>query len=476
MILLIMILLIMALLMNGCTQIGGSIDPGDWGYDCVVTYQALGGVINQREVRETYYMSNSYLFEPAGTTNMLIKPVKDGYRMAGWYKAKTDILDASQKVIGYQFKAEDRWDFDEDRIQGDMTLYARWIPQAKVEYVDASTGKVLFLKNITENSPIQRLSAAAELLIKQPGLTMAGYFADQACTVPYDFSSYTHENLIPSNSDLYATMYAEMPDLIEKIDVPAQNDHDANPEKETIDRFINRLGYRILSDDPADRARIRARKDEIVEESIAYYLKNTAEKQVYLKYINGNYIRVSSPDHLKRGNLYGFTDLDSSGIKVDGYILENDIDLQGSSIEMAEQFSGKLIGNGHTIRNMRIRVASRKIDMNTAKKVGLFLLLDGASIENVVFENLSVQLSINSGIDVTVGVLAVEAKNTTLSNVHFAGITIDTGRGDDGQGRYQIADLIARQSNVVMNNVTGTPATIKASAYARIDAYFKPTS
>ena len=62
-------------------------------------------------------MANSYLFEPSGTTNMLIQPIKDGYILAGWYTSKEEIFDEQGDVIGYSFRAEDRWDFNEDRVQ-----------------------------------------------------------------------------------------------------------------------------------------------------------------------------------------------------------------------------------------------------------------------------------------------------------------------------------------------------------------------
>ena len=163
----VIIVITASLLLSSCGISDEGVDPASWGYDCTVIYDALGGTVNSREIRETYYMNNSYLFKPAGTTNMLIEPVRDGYILAGWYTAKEDVKDQDGNVIGYSFRAEDRWDFDEDRVQGDMTLYARWIPQGKVQYVDIDTGEVVFTKNITADflTPIQPLSGAAESLI-----------------------------------------------------------------------------------------------------------------------------------------------------------------------------------------------------------------------------------------------------------------------------------------------------------------------
>ena len=74
-------------------------------------------------------------------------------------------------------------------------------------------------------------------------------------------------------------------------------------------------------------------------------------------------------------------------------------------LEPLEKFSGEIRGNGHTLRNMTIRVNSRKIDTDTSKEIGLFRILDGAYIENLTFENMKVNMNINSGINVTAGAL-----------------------------------------------------------------------
>ncbi len=467
----ILVALILAgsLVISSCSINDKVADPGLWGYNCTVIYDALGGVVNSRGVRETYYMKNSYVFKPSGTTNMLIEPVKDGYILAGWYTAKEDILDENGNVIGYKFKAEDRWDFDEDRVQEDMTLYARWIPQGKVEYVDAATGEVKFSKNITADSPVQKLSSAAEKLITKPGYTLYGYFADKECTIPYDFTEYVHQNLIPTNEEVYARLYEEFPEYIQKVEFVPPTEEELNSQLDTSDLFFNKLGYEIVDDQEA-RAKIRARKDEIYEEAINYYVTNTADKVVYLKYIEGNYLVVDSPDDIKQGGKYIFSGLDRNGNPVDGYILSNDIDFNGAVLEMVESFSGKIYGNGYSLKNMKLSVTSKKLDLETSKSIGLFRNLKGAYIENVTFENLNIVLSVNSGIDVTVGALAVNAENSELKNVHFAGLTIDTGKGDDGKAAYKINDLFASQRNTKLANVTGTDITINASEFAQVNS------
>lgn len=468
------ILLIIIPLITSCTKMGTAVDPRDWHYDCVVIYDSLGGTINSREVRETYYMKNSYLFKPSGTTNMLIEPVKDGYILAGWYTRKEDILDNDGKVIGYSFRAEDRWDFNEDRVQGDMTLYARWIPQGKVEYIDTSTGSVMFSKNITANSPVQKLSSAAEKLVAKEGFTLYGYYFDKECTIPYEFSDYTHSELIPSGDELYARLYEEFPEYFRKAEYvkPSENEEETH-DVDTSDLYINKLGYEIVTDDKEARQRIRNRKDEIIEEYIMNYISNTSEKTVYLKYIQGDYIRVNNLEDIKAAGKYGFAGVNSMGNPVDGYILQNDIDFKNISYEMVEKFSGKIYGNGYRIKNIAINISSRKLDNDTSKEAGLFKNLEDAYIENVVFENTSINISVNSGIPVTVGAFAIQASNTTLNNVSFDTLVINTGKGDDGAAKYKISDLFSVDRNNRLENVTGENVEINASEYADINSYFE---
>lgn len=464
----IIILSIGIMLTSACSSDESGIDPKAWHYDCQVFYNALGGVVNSREIRETYYMKNSYLYEPAGSSNMLIQPIKDGYLLAGWYTAKEDITDGNGNVIGYSFKAEDRWDFDEDRVQGDMTLYARWIQQGKVEYIDSASGEVMFTKNITGDSPIQKLSSAAEKLIAKDNYTFAGYYQDKECTIPYDFSIYTHSELIPSDEEIYAQLFEEFPEYFKKVQYVEPDEDEMDSLRDTSDLYLWRLGYEITTNDPEVRNQIRKRKDEIIENAIVQYEKNTADKVIYLKYIEGNYIRISSPESIKTAGKYAFTETDASGKTVDGYILENDIDFKGITVEMAEKFSGKIYGNGYKLKNIEVKLLSKKLDQDTSKIGGLFASLDKAYIENVVFENLTISVSVRAGIPVTVGALAVNANDTTLKNVKFDGLTINTGTGDDGNTEYKIFDLFANQRNIKLENVKGSNVTINASETAQV--------
>jgi uncharacterized repeat protein (TIGR02543 family) len=275
--------LLCSFIVSGCAARGDAADPGAWGYECMVTYDALGGIINAREVRKTYYLPNSYVFMPSGSSNMLVEPVKDGYILVGWYTAKSEAPEGSNEV--YQFKATDRWDFSTDRVQSGLSLYARWLPRGKVNYVDASTGDVLFAKNITAESPIQPLSESVLVLHIPEGTSFAGYYADAACTTEYNFSSDASVNPTPSEGELYTKLFQMFPQYLEAYEYIEPSDTDQEADEDFSWLFLNKLGFRLKTNDPEALKELADAKDALVEESIQNYLTGTANKVIYLKFI-----------------------------------------------------------------------------------------------------------------------------------------------------------------------------------------------
>ncbi len=463
---LILMICLFCALASACGRSGEAADPGQWGYDCVVTYNALGGLVNAREVRTTYYLTNSYVFKPSGSSNMLIEPVRDGYILAGWYTAKSESAEGS--VEEYSFLAADRWDFRLDRVQGDMTLYARWIPRAKVNYIDAATGAVIFIKNITSDSPIQPLSNSVIKLNAPGGATFEGYYEDAACTKEYDFSAYVHVDPTPTEAEIYAALYERFPQYLERIDYVEPEEDVVDPNADTSWHFLNKLGYNLLRTDEAALAELRAAKDQLIEEAIGVYMVNTANRVVYMKFADGNYIVVDEASDLKMGTKYGFFSEDALGNPIDGYIINADIDLTGIVFATSESFSGVINGNGHKFMNLTVAVTSRKVDADKEKIVGLAALMDGATINDLTFENATLKLQVNSGISVTAGLLAAEARNVTLNNCHFVGLSITSGKGDDGAAKYTLGDLFGSFENVALNGCTAEGLALDVADPAKL--------
>ncbi len=467
------------LTLSGCSSIGQTADPADWGYSATVYYDALGGLVNQRAVRETNYMPNSLVYEPAGTTGMLITPTKEGSVLAGWYTAYQESTDQDGNPV-YSFDPQDRWDFSVDRVQEDMTLYARWIPQAEARYIDPATNEVMFRKNLTASSPITALSGAVSNLVSKPGHTLTGYFHDPALTIPYDFSTYTYQPLLPTDKVLYEQLADEFPAnfvpyvYVSPTPVPTSEDQPEGTPQEAIDTeadlvYYRKLGYDLQADEQ-EMAAIRARKNEIIEEYIQGYLDNNIETAVYLQYSAGNVASITSAEDLKKGSSYGFFDTENGAT----YTLDADIDLAGKNFSMAELFKGTLDGQGHTVSNLKLTISTARKDRLTVKDGGIFGTLDGATIKDITFKDVEIVVNVLPGVDVNVAALAIEAIDSTIENVTFDGLTITTSRGDDGVSKYVISDSILTNEGSTISGLRGRNVTINASAEAEIQQTLEP--
>jgi uncharacterized repeat protein (TIGR02543 family) len=384
---------------------------------------------------------------------MLVEPARDGYILAGWYTAKTD--EPTEYGEEYTFRAEDRWDFYLDRVMDDMTLYARWLPRGKVDYVDASTGEVIFSKNITSDSPVQELSDAVVDFRKPANTTLFGYYSDLECTQEYDFDAYVHSEPQPTEAALYAALYELYPQYLEQVDYVEADEEETDATMDTSYLFLNKLGYQLTTTDEAVLAELHEAKDTIVETSIRNYLINTAGKVVYMKFVDGNFIRVNTAADLKMGGQYGFFDTDTLGNKIDGYVIESDIDLSGVKLAMADNYSGVIYGNNHTLSNIELSAYSGKVDTDAEKTLALFNTLTDVEITDLTIENATLTLSVNDGVAVRAALLALDASNVTLTNCHINGLTINSGKGDTGSSSYQIGDLFVKSNNITLTGCTG---------------------
>ena len=66
--------------------------------------------------------------------------------------------------------------------------------------------------------------------------------------------------------------------------------------------------------------------------------------------------------------------------------------------------------------------------------------------------------------------LALDAKNVTLTNVKIQGLTIDSGKGDVAGSRYMLGDLFITSSGAKLNDFAGEGlvANISESASLRL--------
>ena len=222
--------LVIIITASSCSRIGEDLDPADLGYEIEVTYNALGGLVNQREIRITNYAENSLLFAPSGTTNLLVEPVKDGYIIAGWYTDVKEIPAADGEDVQYEFDPQDRWDFDIDRATENITLYARWAKKAEANYIDADTNEIVFAKNITAQSPLSALSPSILNLVSKTGYTFQGYYYEDL-EEEFDFSQYKYCRYYRQLKELYTQLAEEFPQNIVQLDGETGTDEQAEAEE-----------------------------------------------------------------------------------------------------------------------------------------------------------------------------------------------------------------------------------------------------
>ena len=133
--------------------------------------------------------------------------------------------------------------------------------------------------------------------------------------------------------------------------------------------------------------------------------ENTVFK-LYLEFMDGDWRKVSSPTQMTNPNAC--------------YELLNDIDYQGMAWAFAhETFTGKIIGNGYTIKN--VAISQNEMDMENELKYeyyGLFGKLDKtAEIKNVTFDNITVLVNVGSALEsVNIGTFAGEISSEAKIN------------------------------------------------------------
>ena len=479
------IVLLLLFVLTGCTRIGQDLDPSSLGYEIEVTYNALGGVINQREKRLTNYAKNSLIFEPKGSSNLLIAPARTGYTLAGWYTDVKEIPGKNGEEPTYEFDPQDRWDFNVDRVHENITLYARWVNQAKAQYIDADTKEVVFTKDLTSSSPLAPLSNATLNIVGRSDATLLGYFQENLKD-EIKFDEYEFSPLLPTNQQLYNQLAEEFPDNIipyedpeldqeeeVKIDtaaaVEAGDEDGANLEdsqileEDTTWKFLNKFGYDMLADED-QLAKINKRKNEIIDQFITKYEENNQHNDIYLVYENGINISVQENSDLNEGGIYTFKDVGSEG----SYLFESDLNLGDAAFKGNEDFSGVIDGQNHTLSNVHLKLSFSKKDSIQGAYGALFSSMTNAIVKDITFKDMTLEISAPPGVDVTAAVFALAADNCTFENVSIDGLNIISGSGDNGRADYSISEFILDDTGSTTNNVTVTNVTYDVSEFAEI--------
>lgn len=167
-----------------------------------------------------------------------------------------------------------------------------------------------------------------------------------------------------------------------------------------------------------------AQKDGEPFDMTASFPADATEVKVYTKFIEGEYIIVRTADDF-------IENMSATSVSSNFYLM-NSIDLAGKTWFGAEIFSGRIQGNGFTIKNLNYNFYS---DKSNVSNIGLFGQLGiagrAAELIDVTFENvtLNIELKNNLRVDCNVGLLCGKVVGLNMEKVNFVDCSITVTDG-----------------------------------------------
>lgn len=335
-----LLILLTALIVTSC---GDTLTPYETndadGYSVSVKFDANGGVFttNSQVIVDSYNIADVKKNSDGEAEIRLLSPdderrgssnaftaQKSGYFLAGWYSERTETLDENGETV-YVYGG--KWDFGSDVLTVDVNG----------EYSSAS-----------------------------PELTL------YAAWIPlFEIEFYT-----ASTGELVGT-YQFHPETTDQIRIPQWN-----TETGAIDMFDFPVkdGYTFNGAYLDQEGTIPVTDETVAHPGIVDYESGTAKDskmKLYIDWLDGEWYNIYTAEQLTEnasvsGNYNICADLDFTD------------EIWPSSLTYAS-FSGSIIGNGHTISNVKVTQTN-----NSKTNVGLFgNISESARIENVTFENIS---------------------------------------------------------------------------------------
>ena len=166
----------LTLLLSGCGKTATDLE-GKY----VATFEMNGGTLDLKSFNVSTKINYAYdpgahLIDPSSYSNYEIS--RAGYRFTGWYRS-AECLES------------EKWNFSTDTInQESLVLYAGWVKEIvytfSVCYTDNGQINKLGSYNVSEGESFEDYRGYAS---KRTGYTVLGYFADEACTIPWNASN-----------------------------------------------------------------------------------------------------------------------------------------------------------------------------------------------------------------------------------------------------------------------------------------------
>lgn len=186
------LILCIACLLAACGTKDELADLVNNGYTCKVTIDFCGGLSKGNGTQLYYTREGSLIFRPGADKTGTDEPILSGYHVKEYY-VKEKAADGSE--------TERVWNFDSDKVTGDITIYCRWAKNytVKILYGD-NNESVMEVKVPDGTGTVARFSTP-----KWNGHTLVGYYTDSEYKNPVTFP-YKH-GLSEDNPD--ETVYAK---------------------------------------------------------------------------------------------------------------------------------------------------------------------------------------------------------------------------------------------------------------------------
>lgn len=171
-------ILLAAALLAGCES---TADEKKYDYLVTFDYNTAGIEANCTDQYLGVTNGGKVGLEP-GYSDDFKKQEVPGYYLEGWYTARTDENGAVLRDDAGRVLLDRRWNFANDTVSGDMTLYANLIRQPSLRVLDRATGKEITRYTGLPGGVRKRPSDTAAP--KKDGWTFLDYYTDEACTTP----------------------------------------------------------------------------------------------------------------------------------------------------------------------------------------------------------------------------------------------------------------------------------------------------
>ncbi|MDC2706738.1 InlB B-repeat-containing protein [Bacteroides ovatus] len=206
------------------------------------------------------------------------KPTRDGYAFAGWYTEDS---------------YTHNWDFEEEIVTHDLTLYAKWETAEFMVTFDTKGGSSISAQPVARGAKVER-----PLPPTKDGFVFDDWYADAALTQVYDFNT-----LVSGNITLYAKwIEAEniTKELLQALINEARAIKESNYTEESFEKMYVKLNAatNIAMNTDSTPQQIQTAYQELktaISELVELPYRATTQLSVYPKSSNGFiYVNVAS--------------------------------------------------------------------------------------------------------------------------------------------------------------------------------------